>query len=145
VRRHDVEAELVGAVRVRTALAQEGELRAVGRPGGVGLAEATRREALDGARPDIEHVEVSASGIEVSGSVFLEVEAVDHDGQRSSSLVLGIGAEERIVLNDQRYSRSVRGPVIVEDIALEEGHLARVATPPIEQPEGVRRVLGSAG
>ena len=114
----NVEAVVVAAIRIGSALTDERNLRPVGRPGRPGFVVIARGQQLGLVRSHVEYIQVPAQRAEIAGFVLLEVETVDDD--RRQCLILVLGRTGRILVhNDQCDALAVRGPVVIEHIALE--------------------------
>ncbi len=117
---------------------------AVRRPRRIRLVEASLGERIGRAACDVQQIQMRAARVEITDFIFLEVVAVDHDGRRCLVLVCRVMPWQRVVEHHERELHAIRRPVVVEHVALEVGELARVAAPPVEQPERIRAVFLAA-
>ena len=128
-----------GAIGIRvTALAEERDLLAVGRPRRRSVVGVALGDHLRGLRREIEDADVAVEMLEIAGAILLEVIAIDHDRRRGLALpavhllrlVGGI-----LILGGEQDARAVGRPLDVADAALEVADLLRFAAGAIQQPD----------
>ena len=131
----DEDVGVVGAIGVAAPAADERDLRPVRRPRRQRIVPVARGQRLDGARRDVQEVEVRAPVDQVALAIALEAVAVDDDRLLRRLVLAGLVFLGIGVVADEDQPRRIGGPPDVAGAALAGGEPPRLAALAAEEPD----------